>query len=175
MRDLKRVGSAHAVGARSFTQPLAPEMVGYPIVASWSVDLGGLRLASNERLAKTRRSVCAMGWRTCFSAIGTKDAQGGFNHTRRGVRWALSGTMQPVSQWHNLACSNVSEEAGGKAVLVEPQDRCVHKGAFRKSSFQKKTPPTSGRVASENGRPRRTGTRIRPQTSASWSNSNRTQ
>ena len=29
-----------------------------------------------------------------------------------------------------------AEEAGGKPVPVEPQDRYVHKGAFRMSSFQ---------------------------------------
>ena len=47
------MGSAHEVRTRSFTQPLAPEMVGCHIVASWRVDPGGLRLASRERLAKS--------------------------------------------------------------------------------------------------------------------------
>ena len=47
------MGSAHEVRTRSFTQPLAPEMVGCPIVASWRVDPGGLRLVSTERLAKS--------------------------------------------------------------------------------------------------------------------------
>ena len=167
LRDLKRVGSAHIVGARSFTQPLLQKWLDIPLwpagVWIWEVIVSLPMNAWQKRVAVFARWAGG----PVFSAIGTKDAEGGFNYTRRGVRWALSGTMQPASQWHNLACSNVSQEACGSPYSFEPQDRCVHKGAFRKSSFQKKTPPTSGRVASENGRPRRTGTRIRPQTSAS--------
>ena len=45
-------------------------------------------------------------------------------------------TMQPVSQWYNVAYSNLAEEAGGKPFPVEPHDRHVHSGAFRKSSFR---------------------------------------
>ena len=98
------------MGARSFTQPLAPEMVGYPIVASWSVDLGGLRLASNERLAKTRRSVCAMGWRTCFfrdrhegrrgriQLHASRCPMGPLRHDAASVAVAQSGVQQCVTR-----------------------------------------------------------------------------
>ena len=47
------MGSAHEVRTRSFTQLLAPEMIGCLIVASWSVDSKGLRLASRKSLAKS--------------------------------------------------------------------------------------------------------------------------
>ena len=71
-----------------------------------------------------------------FSSFGTKNVEDGFNFTRRRVPLAVPGTMQPLAQWHNLAQSNLTEEAGGKPVPVEPHYRYVHKRAFRKSSFQ---------------------------------------
>ena len=118
-----------------------------------------------------------------FSSFGTRDVADGFNFTRRRVRLALSGTMQPLAQWHNLAHSNLAEEVGGKPVPVEPQDRYVHEGAFRKSSFQtaEEDSSASGTDASENGWPRRMaqafGLKLLPecqQRPRRWSNSNRT-
>ena len=47
------MGSAHEVRTRSFTQSLALEMIGCLIVASWSVDSKGLRLAPGKSLAKS--------------------------------------------------------------------------------------------------------------------------
>ena len=162
--------SAHEVRTRSFTQPLAPEMVGCPIVASWRVDPGGLRLVSTNAWQKVPQ------WlhdelSDVFSSFDTKDVKDGFNFTRRRVPLAVSGTMQPLAQWHNLAQSNLQKKLVGSPF---PSSRriatCTRElSACLLSRLQKKTLSASGRNSSENRWPRRTGTRLRLQTSARMS------
>ena len=123
----KCTGSADEVRARSFVQPLPPEMVGCSMIASWRGDPGGLRQVPQwlpDELADV------------FSVLGTKDVEDHFNYARRRVRLALSGTMQQLSQWHNLAHSILAAEPGGSPYPSSRRISTVHKGAFHKSSFQ---------------------------------------
>ena len=164
------MGSAHEVRTRSFTQPLAPEMVGCLVVVSWRVDPGGLRLASRERLEKS-------------AAVVARWAVGRFfrvRHEGRGGRIQLHPSPRPVGPVRHAAIGAVAqsgEQQFGRRSWWEARSRRAEESprtlgdssASLLSRLQKKPPSASGGNASGNGWPRRTGTRLRPQTSARMS------